>query len=332
MTRSLRNVAALACAALLLSSGAQAQTILRAAHQWPGGVGDVRDEMIQIIAREINAADVDLHVRVYPGQSLLKAADQWSAVVGGHLDLTALPLDYASGRHPEFSATLMPGLVKNHDHARRLGDSEFMDSIKAIVDEAGAVILADAWLAGGFSSTERCILWPQDIEGQVIRAAGPAFERMLVGAGASISSMPSSEIYTALQTGVLDAANTSSASFVSYRIYEHTRCMTAPGANALWFMYEPVLISKRRWNRLNEAQRDALVAAAEIAEDYFFEQAKQIDSDMEKQFSEAGVEVVHMTAEQAQAWRDIAATTSYKIFSDEVDGGAELIRQALAVD
>jgi TRAP-type C4-dicarboxylate transport system substrate-binding protein len=324
--------AALACATLLSVSTVQAQTILRAAHQWPGGIGDVRDEMIQIIAREVNAADVDLLVRVYPGQSLLKASDQWSAVVGGHLDLTALPLDYASGRHPEFSATLMPGLVKNHDHARRLGDSAFMASIKKIIDEAGAIVLADAWLAGGFSSTQRCILWPQDIEGQVIRAAGPAFERMLVGAGASISSMPSSEIYTALQTGVLDAANTSSASFVSYRIYEHTRCMTAPGENALWFMYEPVLMSKRRWNLLDEAQRAAFVAAADLAEDFFFEQAKRLDGEMERQFSDAGVEIVHMTAEQAQAWRDIAATTSYKTFSDEVDGGAELIRQALSVD
>ncbi len=332
MTQTVRTLAALACATLLTISAADAQTILRAAHQWPGGIGDVRDEMIQIIAREINAANVGLHVRVYPGQSLLKAADQWSAVVGGHVDLTALPLDYASGRHPEFSATLMPGLVKNHDHARRLSDSPFMASIKQIIEEAGAIVLADAWLAGGFSSTQRCILWPQDIEGQVIRAAGPAFERMLVGAGASISSMPSSEIYTALQTGVLDAANTSSASFVSYRIYEHTRCMTAPGANALWFMYEPVLISKRRWDRLNETQRTAFLAAAKIAEDYFFEQAKQIDSDMERQFADAGVEVVHMSAEQAQAWREIAAATSYKTFAEEVEGGAELIRQALAVE
>ncbi|MDH3508696.1 MAG: TRAP transporter substrate-binding protein DctP [Gammaproteobacteria bacterium] len=331
-SEALRSLAALACAMLLSISVAQAQTILRAAHQWPGGIGDVRDEMIQIIAREVNAADVDLLVRVYPGQSLVKAADQWSAVVGGHLDLTALPLDYASGRHPEFSATLMPGLVKNHDHARRLSDSPFMASIKQIIDEAGAIVLADAWLAGGFSSTQRCILWPQDIEGQVIRAAGPAFERMLVGAGASISSMPSSEIYTALQTGVLDAANTSSASFVSYRIYEHTRCLTGPGDNALWFMYEPVLISKRRWGRLDEAQRAAFVAAAQVAEDYFFEQAKRIDGDMERRFRDAGVEIAHMTAEQAQAWRDIAATTSYKTFADEVDGGAELIRQALAVD
>ena len=48
-----------------------------------------------------------------------------------------------------------------------------------------------------------------------MRAAGPAFEQMLAAAGASVNSMPSSEIYTGLQTGVLDAVNTSSGSFVS---------------------------------------------------------------------------------------------------------------------
>jgi len=330
-----RAVTALAVLTIIGMAAAvpgQTQTVLRASHQWPGGIGDVRDEMVQIIAREVNAAGVGINVRVYPGQSLFKATDQWSALVRGQLDITALPLDYASGRHPQFNATLMPGLVKSHEHARRLNDSPFMDSIKAIMDQAGAVVLADAWLAGGFASTQRCILWPQDIQGQVIRAAGPAFERMLVAAGASIASMPSSEIYTAMQTGVLDAANTSSASFVSYRIYEHTRCMTAPGENALWFMYEPVLMSKRRWERLDEPQRAAFLAASQKAEDYFFHEAKQLDLDMEEQFRAAGVEIAYMSAEQAQAWKDIAQETSYKTFAEEVPGGAALIEQALAVE
>ena len=48
-----------------------------------------------------------------------------------------------------------------------------------------------------------------------------------------------------MQTGVLDAANTSSGSFVSYRIFEQTKYLTAPGENALWFMYEPILMSKK---------------------------------------------------------------------------------------
>ncbi|HEY5622320.1 MAG TPA: ABC transporter substrate-binding protein, partial [Gammaproteobacteria bacterium] len=70
-TRYLRESALLGLAALLLSAGsAQAQTILRASHQWPGGTGDVRDEMVQIVAREVAAADVGLEIRIYPGQSL----------------------------------------------------------------------------------------------------------------------------------------------------------------------------------------------------------------------------------------------------------------------
>src|SRR3546814_1678143 len=80
--------------------------------------------------------------------------------------------------------------------------------------------------------------------------------------------MPSSEIYTGMQTGVLDAANTSSGSFVSYRLYEQVTCLTEPGDHALWFMYEPILMSKASWEELDEAQQKALMAASQKAEDY----------------------------------------------------------------
>ncbi len=81
-------------------------------------------------------------------------------MVKGQLDISAFPLDYASGRHPEFSATLMPELVRNHDRAQRLNNSPFMKQIKQIkqiVNDAGVVVLADAWLAGAFASKQQCI-------------------------------------------------------------------------------------------------------------------------------------------------------------------------------
>ncbi|MDH3317861.1 MAG: TRAP transporter substrate-binding protein DctP, partial [Gammaproteobacteria bacterium] len=267
-------------AGIVLTSVSQAETVLKASHQWPGGKGDVRDEMVQIIAREVEKANVGLKVQVYPGSSLVKAKEQWGAMVKGQIDLSAFPLDYASGRHPQFSATLMPGLVKNHEHAKRLNKSAYMDDIKKIINDAGVVVVADAWLAGGFASKKNCILGPATIKGQVTRAAGPAFEQMLAGAGASISSMPSSEVYTGMQTGVLDAANTSSGSFVSYRLYEQVKCLTAPGDYALWFMYEPVLMSKKSWSKLDKKQQDALMAAGQKAEDYFFDEAKKLDTKM----------------------------------------------------
>lgn len=320
-------------AGLLLAAGpAAAEMTLKASHQWPGGKGDVRDEMVQILAREVEKADVGIKIRVYPGKSLFKPRGQWGAMVKGQLDISAFPLDYASGRHPQFSATLMPGLIRNHERAARLNDSEFMKDIKKIINDAGVIVLADAWLAGGFASRKGCIGGPASIRGQVIRAAGPAFERMLAGAGASISSMPSSEIYTAMQTGVLDAANTSSASFITYRLYEQVECLTAPGRNALWMMYEPILMSKRTWDKLNERQQEAMLAAGEAAERYFLAEASGLDRKLIEVYRKAGVHVVQMSDEDYQSWLDVARETSYKSFAENVPGGRELIEKALAVE
>lgn len=322
-----------ATAIAAVSTSAMAGDIkLKASHQWPGGKGDVRDEMVQIIKREVEKAGVGVTLQVYPGKSLFKPKQQWDAMVKGQLDVSAFPLDYASGKHPQFSSTLMPGLVKNHDHAKRLNDSDFMADIKKIIDDAGVVVISDAWLAGGFASKKACILDPADAQGQVLRAAGPAFEQMLVAAGASINAMPSSEIYTGLQTGVLDGANTSSGSFVSYRIYEQVSCLTEPGANALWFMYEPILMSKKTWNKLDDKQKEAFMAAGQVAEDYFFDAAKGLDQKLVDAYKGAGVEVVGMSAEQHAKWVAIAKESSYKNFAEKVPGGKELIEKALAVE
>jgi TRAP-type C4-dicarboxylate transport system substrate-binding protein len=206
-----------------------------------------------------------------------------------------------------------------------------MQDVKALIEENNVIVLADAWLAGAFASTENCITSPDTMKGQVTRAAGPAFEQMLVGAGASIASMPSSEIYTAMQTGVLDATNTSSGSFVSYRLYELVKCLTAPGENALWFMYEPILMSKESWEGLSKEQQDALMAAAGKAEEYFAAEAPKLDEEMIQAFKDAGVEVVEMSKEDYDAWLAIAQDTSYKEFGN-VPGGKELIDKALAVE
>ncbi|MGE6604960.1 TRAP transporter substrate-binding protein DctP [Halomonas sp. NPDC076908] len=331
MQRSMMITAA-ALSLAMAASHASANTVLRASHQFPGGQGDIRDEMIQMMARHVEEADVGLEMQVYPGQSLFKAGEQWGALVRGRLDMTLLPLDYASGRHPEFSATLMPGLVRNHEHAARLNDSEYMDMIKEVIMDSGARVLADTWLAGGFASSEQCITSPDTVSGQNIRAAGPAFEQMLQAAGASIASMPSSEVYTAMQTGVLDAANTSSMSFISFRLYEQVECLTEPGDFALWFMYEPAMISEQVWQGLTEEQQTTLLEAGEAAEAYFAEEAAAIDQKMVETYEQNGIEVVRMSEDDYNAWLEIARETSYKNFADSVPNGQAIIDAALAVE
>jgi TRAP-type C4-dicarboxylate transport system substrate-binding protein len=325
------TIVAGAAAAVALSMPASAQVILKASHQFPGGKGDPRDEMVQIIAKEAKAANVGLDVQVYPGASLFKPNDQWNAMVNGQLDISSFPLDYASGKVRAFGATLMPGLVKNHERAQKLNNSPFMTDIKARIDKAGVVVLADAWLAGAVASKKGCVRKPDDIKGQKIRSAGPTFAAMWQAAGASIVSIPSNEVYNALQTGVAEATDTSTGSFVSFRLYEQVKCITAPGDNALWFMYEPVLMSKKSFNRLNKQQQDVLMKAGKKSQEYFAKESKGLDDKMVKTFKDHNVEVATMTPDEYQAWIAVAQKSSYADFAKEVPDGKKLIDEALAV-
>jgi TRAP-type C4-dicarboxylate transport system substrate-binding protein len=318
-------------AAIVLGTSAQAQVTLKASHQFPGGKGDPRDEMVQIIAKDVKAANVGLDIQVYPGASLFKAKDQWNAMVNGQLDISSFPLDYASGKVRAFGATLMPGLVRNHDRAAKLNNSPFMKDIKAQINKAGVVVLADAWLAGAVASKKGCIRKPDDIKGLKIRSAGPTFAQMWQAAGASIVSIPSNEVYNALQTGVADATDTSAGSFVSFRIYEQVKCITAPGDNALWFMYEPVLMSKKSFDKLNKKQQDALLKAGKKSEEYFQKASRGLDEKLVKVFKEHNVEVVNMTPDEYKAWLDVAQKSSYAEFAKAVPDGKKLIDEALAV-
>jgi len=326
-----RTLTCLLVAALPATATLADSITLKASHQFPGGKGDVRDEMVQIIARDVAAANVDLTIKVFPGASLVKAQDQWKAMQSGQIDMSSFPLDYASGMHPQFGATLMPGLVKSHEHAQRLNASPFMHDIKAIIGQGGAMVLADAWLAGAFAGKDKCIVKPEDANGLKVRSAGATFAQMWAGAGASVVSIPSNEVYNAMQQGVLQATDTSTGSFVSFRLYEQVKCITAPGDNAMWFMYEPVLISKRSWDKLNDAQKKALSAAAKKAEAFFNVESKKLDDKMVEAFKKANVQVATMTEANAEAWRAVAKQTSYKVFSEKVPGGKELIEKALSV-
>ena len=329
--RKLEQLSVLTIAATFTASAFAAPTTLRASHQFPGGRGDVRDEMVQIIARDAKAANVELEVQVYPGASLFKPNEQWNALVNGQLDISSFPLDYASGKQRAFGATLMPGLVRSHERAQRVNDSPFMKDIKAQIDKAGVVVLADAWLAGAIASKKGCIRKPDDIKGLKVRSAGPTFAAMWQAAGASIVSIPSNEVYNALQTGVAEATDTSSGSFVSFRIYEQVKCLTAPGDNALWFMYEPVLMSKKSFTRLNKKQQDVLLQAGKKSQQFFAEKAKGLDDEMVKVFKDHKVEVVTLTPAEYDQWLKVAEKSSYAEFAKDVPNGKKLIDAALSV-
>ena len=317
-------------AALTLALGSAHATELRLSHQWSNK--DVRHKVAQIVADEVAAADVDLSIKIFGSKSLFKPREQYKPLSRGQLDMTVFPLSYAGGQQPAYNLTLMPGLVKNHDHAARLNESDFMAALEEKMAADDVMVLVHGYLAGGFVGKDKCITKPDDVKGLQTRAAGKSFEQMLAGAGASIASMASSEIYNAMQTGVLNAANTSSSSFVSYRIYEQVKCYTPAGDVALWFMYQPLLMNKSTFEGLNEEQQAALLAGAEKAQAFYLAEAKKEDAASVDAYRNAGVEIAEMTADDFEAWRAIAQETSYKAFIEEVPDGQALLDMALAVE
>ena len=303
---------------------------LRLSHQW--STKDVRHKVAEIVANHVKNANVDLEIKIFPSKSLFKPKEQYKPLSRGQLDMVVLPLSYAGGQQPSYNLTLMPGLVKNHDHAARLNYSPFMDAVQEKMAEDDVMVLVHGYLAGGFVGKEKCVSHPDDVKGLQMRAAGKSFNQLLAGAGASIASMASSEIYNAMQTGVLDGANTSSSSFVSYRIYEQVKCYTPAGKQALWFMYQPLLMNKSVFNGLSDPQKKALIAGAKKAEAFYLDEAKKQDANSVKVYKDAGVKIKEMSEDEFQAWQDLAKETSYKQFVSDYPEGQRFLDLALAVD
>ncbi len=329
--KKLTTILAGAVAIIALSASAQAQVTLKASHQFPGGKHDIRDDMVLMVAKEAKDAGVGLTVQVYPGASLFKPKEQWNAMVNGQLDITLFPLDYASGKIPAFSATLMPGLIRSQDRAKRINNSPFMKMIRAEIEKNGVMVLSDAWFAGGLASKDGCIVKPEDMKGRKLRSAGPTFADMWKSAGASIVSPPSNEIYNAFQSGVINSTDTSLGSFQSMRLYEVTDCLTAPGNNALWFMYEPVLMSKKSFDKLDKKQQAAVLAAGKKAQAFYEGKADEVNEEAIKAFKDHKVKVVTLSDADYAAWLAVAKKSAYADFAKKVPDGEKLIDAALAV-
>jgi TRAP-type C4-dicarboxylate transport system substrate-binding protein len=213
-------VLCLACVFLAWGEQADAKSmVLKVSHQF--AAGDVRDKMGRVFGDMVTKkTNGEIKFRHYPAKSLFKPKEQWDAMRKGALDMSCFPLDYASGKVPQLSITLMPCSVANIKQGLSWRNKPIGKKIDALMEQSGVKNLVWAWFDGGMGSKIKQIKVPADVNGTKLRAAGKKFEFMMRKAGASITSMPSSETYHALSTGVLDTMLTSSASFVSYRLYE----------------------------------------------------------------------------------------------------------------
>ena len=303
---------------------------LKVSHQF--AAGDVRDMMGRVFGDMVyEKTNGEIKFRHYPAKSLFKPKDQWDAMRKGALDMSCFPLDYASGKVPQLSITLMPCSVANIKQGLTWRNKPIGKKVEALMEQNGVKNLVWAWFDGGIGSKIKQIKVPADVAGTKLRAAGKKFEFMMREAGASITSMPSSEAYHALATGVLDTMLTSSASFVSYRLYEILKYINAPIDYAIWYMAENLCISMKTWNRLTPDQQKVFLETAEwMHENWIYQNFKTLAETLVIEYMRAGREVHFMKKHEFEEWMAFAKKTAWKDFAKTVEGGEELLDLAVA--
>jgi TRAP-type C4-dicarboxylate transport system substrate-binding protein len=320
-----------AIAATLLASGPAAALDIKISHQWKEGT-DARDKAAREFVKEVNKRDPSIKFRIYPASSLnIKPVAQLDAIQSGTIEMAIYPMSYAVGKAPEFSITIMPGVVNNLDHALKMKNTPFHKKLQEIAHRNGIHIVTWWWTPGAFASKDREITGPDSVKGLTVRAADPTFEAMIRAAGASVVAMPSSEIYPAMQSGVLNAALTSCESFVSYRLYEQTKFATVGEEHVLWMLLQPLILSKSVWDKLTPEQQKAFQEAADKSDEFFAADQRKTVGDMTQKFTQAGAKVRKMSKEEFDAWVALAKKTSWEEFKAKTPDGKELLELAAQV-
>ncbi|OON63119.1 C4-dicarboxylate ABC transporter [Massilia sp. KIM] len=301
-------------------------------HQFPGGSiaqGDFRDRLCRMFAAEVEKRTRGaMKFSIYPGSSLMAANAQFSALRGGSLDMALVPLSYAGTESPEANIGLMPALVTSYEQGYGWKDAPVGRELARIMGEQGLVIVSWIWQAGGVASRGNPIVDPEDVRGLKVRGGSHEMDQLLQDAGATVVNIPSNEIAPALRSGALDAALTSSTSLISFRLHESAKALTTARGGSYWFMFEPLMMSKTVFDRLNKQQQAAVMAVGADLEKFALKAARADDARVASIYQNVGARVTDMNAESLRKWQAVARTTAWKEFAERSDNCARLMQLA----
>lgn len=336
ITRRAAVGAVLAAPALLRAPSARAAArTLKISHQFPGGTaeqGDFRDRLVRRFAAEVQKrTDNELAFEIYPGSSLMKTVAQFSALRRGALDMTLYPLAYAGGEVPEVNIGLMPCLVTSYEQGLAWKNQAIGQELDRVLDKRGVKIVTWLWQAGGTASRGAPVVQPDDVKGLKVRGGSREMDLMLKAAGGIISSVPSNEIYAAMQTGSLDAAVTSSTSLISFRLEEISKSVTTGRTGSFWFMLEPLLMSKQIFDTLPAAHQAAVTEVGTELEAFGLAAARADDEDLARVYLKAGIMARDMDPAAVGRWKAVAQETAWKDFSARNPACAAMLKLAEAV-
>ena len=240
----------------------------------------------------------------------------------GTVDL-ALPSTIMSSVADEFGLFELPYLIQDREHMKRVEEDVVWPTLAPLAEEHGYRILA-VWENGfrHITNNRRAINTPEDLSGVKLRTPRGAWRvRMFEEWGAEPSPMSLSEVFMALQTGVMDGQENPLAQIVGQRFQEVQDYLSLTG-----HVYTPAyLTAGRRFNNLPDEIQEIIVEAAKETQAFVYEHAAQLDEDLIDVIRQADTEVNEVdTSVFIEASGPI-----YEAFADEVPGSQELIDRVL---
>lgn len=287
--------------------------------------GDMRDLWAEHIAELVSdKTDGEVTVEIYPNQQLFKAKAQHQALERDRIDLTIYPLPWLSGMAPLAEIGALPGLVTTPQDGVVWRERKIWPMLEEAVASTGVVLGGGGWAMATIGNTGDPILTPADMAGHKMRGLGKATETMMAENGATITSLPASEIYQALQTGVLTGVLTQYASFSGYNLDEVIDHLLV--GKGFIGGFHAILVAPGVEEKLGPEGYAALMEAIAESESWFADEAAKETEAVATAFEQKGVKVHRLNDEQLAAWQEDARDTAWVYFAETVPNGEEALK------
>ncbi|TMH32817.1 MAG: TRAP transporter substrate-binding protein [Betaproteobacteria bacterium] len=266
-----RSFVCLAMLAVMLAVpevAAQTKKQVKISHATAADVGNDNHMVAFIIASYINANSETLEARIYPANQL---GEERAVVEGMQLGAGATIHIGGTAIHNNFNKRMgvldLPFMWRNYDHAHHVLDGKVGETLAAEHEKLGLKVLGwqDSWGYRNVVTTKKEIKKPEDLKGLKIRTIQtPTYVAALNAMGASATPMAFGEVYTALQTGVIDGLEHASAVVYTGKYYEVAKYITLTE-----HLFGPTVtvISKKEWDGYTDKEKEVVAAAAKLAQD-----------------------------------------------------------------
>jgi tripartite ATP-independent transporter DctP family solute receptor len=251
-------------------------------------------------------------IQVYPSSQLGNQRDLVEGLTFGTVDMTLTGTAVLGNFIPEVSVFDLPFLFRDIPHAYKALDIVGMELCKK--GEARGMITLAIWENGvrHMTNNKLPIRRPEDMKGLKMRVMEqPVYIELMKALDASPTPMAMSELYTALQKGVIDGQENPLAHIATKRFYEVQKYLSLSGHT---YAPEPMLISAIAWKKLSKEQQELIRKAAEDTRDWQRDLCRQLEGKFLQTIKDSGKCEVNEDVDKAA----FAAATKkvWKTYSD----------------